>query len=58
MLLVPPFHLKNKAAGQDSPAASKIFTHGKVYCPTKKMALLRTSLPDSQNPLKMGLSTK
>jgi hypothetical protein len=29
-----------------------------IYCPTKKMALLSTSLPLSQKPLKMGLSTK
>lgn len=28
------------------------------YCPTIKIALLRTSFPDSQNPLKIGSSTK
>lgn len=28
------------------------------YCPTRKTALLKTNLPLSQNPLKIGLSTK
>jgi hypothetical protein len=54
--------LKFALAQKNRPHSCSRFYFFKIlsqsYCPTIKMALLKTNLPLSQNPLKTGLSTK